>query len=434
MINQSINSPAKSAEEAAAALLRFIGESPTAFHAVSASVKRLQAAGYTRIDESEPFFLKPGCGYFITRNSSSLIAFFIPPQPASYFRICASHSDSPTFKIKENPEMTVEDAYTKLNVEQYGGAICAPWMDRPLSVAGRLFSDQGGRLVQHLVCANEDMLLIPNLAIHMNREVNKGYAFNVQKDMLPLYQCGPSDGSFLARIAAVAGLSPDDVLGHDLFLYNRQPGTLWGPEHAFISAPRLDDLQCAFSSLTGFLHAKKDSYIAVHCMFDNEEVGSGTRQGAASSFLSSVLSRIIRALRPEEPDAWDRALTKSFLLSADNAHAVHPNHPDKADPVNRPYINRGVVLKFSAAQKYCTDGFSAAFFRLLGQKAGVPIQFFTNRSDMPGGSTLGNIATTLVGMPAADIGLAQLAMHSPYETAGTQDTLSMIRLLESFFE
>lgn len=415
-------------------LLRFISESPSAFHAVGAAVRRLTEAGYTRIDESEPFDPAPGKGYFITRNGSSLIAFFIPEKKAAHFRICASHSDSPTFKIKENPEISVENAYTKLNVEQYGGAICAPWLDRPLSVAGRVFIDEGGKLAPRLIHIDEDLLVIPNLAIHMNREVNKGYAFNVQKDMLPLYQCGFSDGAFMERIARHAGTTSEHILGHDLFLYNRQTGAVWGPEQEFVSAPRLDDLQCAFSSLTGFLKAKKEEYIAVHCMFDNEEVGSSTRQGAASSFLSFVLSRVMRSLFPDETDMYERSLPKSFLLSADNAHAVHPNHTDKTDPVNRPYINGGIVLKHSAAQKYCTDGFSAAYFRLLCRKADVPFQTFTNRSDMPGGSTLGNIATTSVSMPAADIGLAQLAMHSPYETAGTKDTSYMTRLLENFFE
>lgn len=413
-------------------LLAFVRESPSSFHAVATSVRRLRDAGFKKLEESNSFEIEPGNGYYITRGGSSLIAFFIPEHHTDDFRICASHSDSPTFKIKENPEITVEDTYTKLNTEPYGGSIYAPWFDRPLGVAGRIFARRKGRLIQRLVHMDEDMLLIPNLAIHMNRDINRSYSFNPQKDLLPLYQNKAANGSFIERIARQAKIEPSRILGHDLFLYNRQNGFIWGPHKEFISSPRLDDLQCAFSSLTGLLRADKNRHIAVHCMFDNEEVGSGTKQGAGSSFLESVLTRIMQALHSEN-DAFARAMPKSFLLSADNAHAVHPNHTDESDPVNRPRINGGIVIKYSAAQKYCTDGFSAAYCKMLCQKAKVPFQIFTNRSDKPGGATLGNIATTSVCMPAADIGLAQLAMHSPCETAGTKDTMALVQLMTCFF-
>ena len=277
------------------------------------------------------------------------------------------------------------------------------------------------------------LLMIPNLAIHMNREVNDGYKFNAQKDMLPLYGMSSAKGTFLKTVAEAAGVKEEEILGHDLFLYNRQEGTVWGAEEAFVSSARLDDLQCAFSSLKGFLAGKKEKYIAVHCVLDNEEVGSGTKQGAASTFLRDVLVRINSGLGQDQED-YLRRLAGSFMVSADNAHAVHPNYGEKADPVNRPCMNEGIVIKHSANQKYCTDGVSAAVFKDLCKRAGVPFQTFTNRSDILGGSTLGNISTTQVAVNAVDIGLAQLAMHSPYETAGVKDTAYLIKAAEMLFE
>ena len=369
----------------------------------------------------------------MTRNDSALIAFAIPEEEAKGYRIMASHSDSPTFKIKENPEMEAEGRYVKLNVERYGGMICAPWFDRPLSVAGRVVVKEGEEIVSKLVDVDRDLLMIPNLAIHMNREVNDGYKFNAQKDMLPLYGMSSAKGTFLKTVAEAAGVKEEEILGHDLFLYNRQEGTVWGAEEAFVSSARLDDLQCAFSSLKGFLAGKKEKYIAVHCVLDNEEVGSGTKQGAASTFLRDVLVRINSGLGQDQED-YLRRLAGSFMVSADNAHAVHPNYGEKADPVNRPCMNEGIVIKHSANQKYCTDGVSAAVFKDLCKRAGVPFQTFTNRSDILGGSTLGNISTTQVAVNAVDIGLAQLAMHSPYETAGVKDTVYLIKAAEMLFE
>lgn len=419
--------------ETAEELLAFIQKSPTCFHAVAAMKEILEAEGYGELREEDRWNLEKGGKYYVTRNDSALIAFALPEEEAKGYRIMASHSDSPTFKIKENPEMEAEGRYVKLNVERYGGMICAPWFDRPLSVAGRVVVKEGEEIVSKLVDVDRDLLMIPNLAIHMNREVNDGYKFNAQKDMLPLYGMSSAKGTFLKTVAEAAGVKEEEILGHDLFLYNRQEGTVWGAEEAFVSSARLDDLQCAFSSLKGFLAGKKEKYIAVHCVLDNEEVGSGTKQGAASTFLRDVLVRINSGLGQDQED-YLRRLAGSFMVSADNAHAVHPNYGEKADPVNRPCMNEGIVIKHSANQKYCTDGVSAAVFKDLCKRAGVPFQTFTNRSDILGGSTLGNISTTQVAVNAVDIGLAQLAMHSPYETAGVKDTAYLIKAAEMLFE
>ena len=413
-------------------LLTFLRKSPSCFQAADQVREALVAHGFQQLKEDEKWNLEVNHSYFTMRNSSSVIAFTIPENARNGYRIMASHSDSPTFKIKENPEMAVEKKYVKLNVERYGGMLCAPWFDRPLSIAGRVITEENGELVTHLVNVDRDLVLIPNLAIHMNREVNDGYKYNAQKDMLPLYGDITAKDTFMKTIAEAAGVKEESILGHDLFLYNRQPGTIWGASNEFVSSGRLDDLQCAFSSLQGFLRGDKKEHISPFCLLDNEEVGSGTKQGAASTFLYDTLMRINASLDLTYEDYLVN-LAKGFMISADNAHAIHPNHTDMADPVNRPYLNEGIVIKFNANQKYCTDGVSAAMFKSLCKKAGVPYQTFTNRSDILGGSTLGNISNTKVALNTVDIGLPQLAMHSPYETAGVKDTWYLIQAVEKFY-
>lgn len=415
-------------------LLEFIENSPTCFHAVQAMTDILSAEGFTELKENQKWHIENGGRYFVTRNGSSLIAFTVPVQEMKGMHIIASHSDSPSFKIKENPELESEGHYIRLNVEGYGGMIRAPWFDRPLSVAGRVIvkdKAQGG-FRSILVDIGRDLVMIPNLAIHMDRQINDSCKYNIQKDMLPIYGDLSAKGTFMKLIADTAGVPEEEILGHDLFLYNRQKGTVWGASGEFLSCSRLDDLQCAFASLKGFLAGKRQEYLAVHCVLDNEEVGSVTKQGAASTFLYDTLTRIHTSLGLSQEDYLIH-LADSFMISADNAHAVHPAHTDKADPANRSYINGGIVIKFSASQKYCTDGVSAAIFRDLCQRAGVPVQTFVNRSDMAGGSTLGNISNTQVALNTVDIGLPQLAMHSPYETAGVKDTGYLIRAAEEFF-
>lgn len=413
-------------------LLDFIKNSPTSFHAAEEMKRRFEAAGFCQLREEEPWQLKSGGKYFVIRNHSAFIGFSIPESDVWKFHIMASHSDSPSFKIKENPEIATENGYLKLNIEKYGGMLCAPWFDRPLSVAGRVVVRQDGELKEKLVCIDRDLLVIPSVAIHMNREANEGLAYNVQTDMLPLLGCGEK-GRFMKLVADQVNAAPEDILGHDLFLYNRTPGAIWGADDEFISSSRLDDLQCAFASMEGFLHAERKNAVSVHCVLDNEEVGSTTRQGAASTFLKDTLWRINAGLG-RSYEEYLMALAQSFMISADNGHSVHPNHPEKADPVNRPVMNQGIVIKYNANQKYCTDAVSGAVFKEICRKADVPYQVFVNRSDIAGGSTLGNISNTQVAVLAVDIGLAQLGMHSPYETAGIKDTAYLIRAVQEFFQ
>lgn len=412
-------------------LITFIKKSPTAFHAVARIKEKLQLENYVQLNENEKWKLEKNGKYFVIRGDSSIISFTIPSNWRGY-RIIASHSDSPCFKLKENFEIQVEKKYVKLNVEKYGGMLMAPWFDRPLSIAGRLILKKDGEYQTKLVDLEKDAVLIPNLAIHMNREANNGYQLNAQKDMLPLYSLVDSKKTVMSQVAQSAKVNENDILASDLFLYNRESGVIWGPDNEFLSAPRLDDLECVFGSLYGFLHGKKEKHLPLHCVFDNEEVGSATKQGAGATFLYDVLQRIEQSLG-HDYEEYLIDLANSFMVSADNAHALHPNYVDKADPVNRPILNEGIVIKYNANQKYCTDAISAAMFKDICQKSKVPTQIFTNRSDIPGGSTLGNISNTRVAMNTVDIGLAQLAMHSSYETAGTKDIEYLIRVSEELF-
>ena len=413
-------------------LLEFLDNSPTCFQAAANIKELLRGSGFEELLECDTWEIVPGGRYFVTRNDSSIIAFSVPKRDFVGFQMICSHGDSPTFKIKENPEMEVEGNYTKLNVERYGGMLCAPWFDRPLSVAGRIVVRTDKGVETRLVKLDRDLVMIPNLAVHMNREANNGYKYNIQKDMLPVLGDASAKGTFLKLVAENAGVKAEEILGTDLYLYNRVKGTIWGANEEFLSAGRLDDLQCAFSSLKGFLGAENRESVPVCAIFDNEEVGSSTKQGAASTFLYDTLHRLNRALGRSEEE-YLAAVANSFMISADNAHAVHPNHGSEADPVNRPYMNKGIVIKYEAGQKYTSDAVSAAVFKLFCERVKVPYQTFTNRSDKVGGSTLGNIANTKVSLNTVDIGLPQLAMHSPYETAGTRDTEYFCRVAREFF-
>ena len=404
------------------ALFSYIAACPTAFQAAAHTAALMEAEGYRPLRETEEWMLEPGGRYYVTRNGSSLIAFRLPKGRPVGFMMTAAHGDSPTFKIKENAELTGENE-TRLSVEGYGGMLCASWMDRPLSVAGRAMVRTENGVAMHLIDLHDDLALIPNVAIHMNRDANNGAKYNFAVDMQPLYG---EKGGFRRRIAEAAGVAEEDLLTHDLFLYNPQPGVEWG---GYISAPRLDDLQCAFAALQGFLTAGESQSAAVYCLFDNEEVGSQTKQGAASTFLRETLERICDALGL----TLRTMAAGSFLLSCDNAHAVHPNHPEYADKNHAVRMNGGVVIKYNASQRYATDAVSAALFQTVCEAAGVLFQRYANRPDMAGGSTLGSIANTQVSLNMADIGLAQLAMHSAFETAGAEDTAHMVQALKTFF-
>lgn len=413
-------------------LLSFIQRSPSCYHTIETASGMLRAAGFQELYEGQDWKISPGGRYFVTRNLSSLIAFVMPQGDYFGFQIAASHSESPCFKIKPMAEMTAEGQYVKLNTEKYGGMIYASWLDRPLSVAGKVVVRNGDLIESRLVNIDRDLLLIPSLAIHMNRAVNDGGALNPQSDLLPLYGDAAAQNTFWELIADCAGVHAADILGTDLFLYNRMPGSIWGKDGVYVSAPRLDDLQCAFASLKGFLAAEPAQSVPVCCIFDNEEVGSGTKQGAKSTFLLDVLTRILAAGGFGQ-SAFSKVLASSFMLSADNGHAVHPNYPDKADPTNRPYMNQGIVIKYNAGQKYTTDAVSEAVVKELCDSVKVPYQTYTNRSDVPGGSTLGNLSNEQVSVNTADIGLAQLAMHAAFETAGVKDTWYMAQLMQAFF-
>ncbi len=424
-------------------LLDFIQQSPSCFHVIRNLSDALKAEGFMELKECEKWTLTPGGKYFTTRNSSSIISWTVPSFDFSGFMLTASHSDSPSFKIKENESITSEKRYIKLNVEKYGGMLCAPWFDRPLSVAGRIIiKNQSGSKTsfeQKLVNIDKDLLMIPNLAIHMSREANDGQKYNVQNDLLPIFSIvedtQPNDRSFINTVAKSAGVNPESIISTDLFLYNRDTGKYWGNNNEFISSPKLDDLECAYTTFLGFLNSTKSdtNNVSVHCVFDNEEVGSQTKQGADSTFLYDVLKRINLCCKRSEEDFFT-AIAKSFMVSADNAHAVHPNYTDKSDPTNRPFINGGPVIKFNAAQKYTTDGISTTIFKAACENANVPYQTFVNRSDMAGGSTLGNISSSHVSIPTVDIGLAQWAMHSPYESAGAKDPGYMVKAIEEFYK
>lgn len=416
-------------------LMDFIQDSPSCFHVAENARTMLENAGAVCLDEKKTYSLEAGSSYFVTRNGSAIIAFRLPQTEAGGYSIVSAHTDSPSFKLKENPELSNGGTYTTLNVEGYGGMLMAPWFDRPLSIAGRAFvKAKDGSVQQRLVNFDKDLCQIVNLCIHQNRDVNKSHEYKIQKELLPIIGLGemPKIKEMVADILDIDVLS---VLDTELFLYNRMHGSIWGVGDEFFSAPKIDDLQCAFSALKAFVTAEDScsSKIQMVALFDNEETGSMSRQGADSDFLRQTIHRIGCAM------GWDydkrcALQASSFMLSADNGHSFHPNYPEKCDPTNKPLINGGVMIKYAANQKYTTDAFSASVLKSILTDAGIPFQVFFNNSDVTGGSTLGNISTSQFSIPTVDIGAAQLAMHSPYETAGTQDTLNLTEGIRAFYK
>ena len=402
----------------------FLDSAHSVYHAVAALSWMLEDEGYQLVPEGEQWILYPGGKYYMSRGGSALIAFRIPEVVPAGFMMSAAHADRPGFKLKENGELS--GSYTRLSTEKYGGMLMAPWLDRPLSVAGRVLVETETGIESRLLDIDRDLMLIPNVAIHMNRKVNEGYAWNPAVDMLPLLGGKETAGRLQTLLEHEAG---GKILGHDLYLYVRQKASIWGVDSEYISAAGLDDLECVWGCTQGFLAAREAASIPVLCVFDSEEVGSCSAQGADSGLLESVLQRICNALELD----LHRMLSNSMLLSADNAHALHPNHPELSDANNAPVPGAGVVLKFNANQKYTTDGVSAALFRKLCARCQVPVQTYYNRADLPGGSTLGNISSSHVSVLSADIGLAQLAMHSCYETASVMDALYLCDAMEAFY-
>ena len=412
-------------------LMDFLDSSVTMFHAINECEKVLQRSGFTYLPENEKWNINKG-KYYTKRNSSSLIAFDIA-EGDYRFQISAAHSDSPTFKLKDRPVIEA-NGYLKLNVEGYGGMINATWLDKPLTLAGRVMVNTDKGIETRLLHIDRDLLIIPNVPIHFNREINKGFAFNNQVDMLPIFSAGNlKEADFDNILAKELGIEAEAILAKDLYLVNRQKAAIIGFDNELISSGRLDDLECVYTSLRGFVEAENKNHINVFAVFDNEEVGSVTKQGAMSTFLASTLDRVNTALGKSKEEYY-RAIAKSMLISCDNAHAVHPNHPELFDVKNRPVLNQGIAIKESANQKYTTDAFSRAILKKILEKKNIPYQTFANRSDIAGGSTLGNLSNTVVSMNAVDIGLPQLAMHSAYETAGAKDVGYAFETLKAFFE
>ena len=413
-------------------LFRFLDESPTCYHAAANAKAALTAAGAVELRESEQWKLEKGTLYVVERGDSALVAFRVPEGPFHGFLMAAAHSDSPTFKVRETAEAASAGNTLRLSVEPYGGGVWRGWLDRPLSVAGRVVIRQGDRLVRRLVNIDRDLLVIPGVAIHMDRSVNKGAELNPAVDLLPLLGCGKEPGAFRKLIAEAAGVREEHLLSTELFLYPRTKAVQTGLNGEFIVSPRLDDLQCVFGCLEGFLAAKPGGSLPVLAVFNNEEVGSNTRQGADSTFLTDVLERIAHGCGLDS-EAWKAAVANSFMVSADNAHAIHPAHPEYADKGEFPVLGGGIVIKYNANQRYTTDAVSGAVFQAICQEAGVPVQRYSNRADLPGGSTLGNISTAHLSVPTVDIGLPQLAMHSVCETAGAADTDLLVKAMAAYF-
>lgn len=409
-------------------LFDYIAHSPTPYHSVAYTSEILKKAGYTYLSESEKWNIEIGKNYYTTRNGSSLIAFKVPKcDDFTGFMMSASHCDSPCFKIKENAILS-DEHYVRLSTEKYGGAIFSSWLDRPLGIAGRVITKENDALKTNLLDFAKPLAIIPNVAIHMNRNMNDGVQLDAASDMLAVINTEEKT-SLKTMIAKELNIKEEAILSADLFLYNPQlPCEIGG----MITSPRLDDLQCAFASLEAFITSCNDKSISVYCLFDNEEVGSQTKQGAAGTFLSDVLVRICANMEISDEE-YRVKIANSFLASCDNAHAVHPNHPEYKDPNHSVYMNKGVVIKYNANQNYTSDAISSAIFKLICERADVPYQLYANRANMQGGSTLGNIANTQVSLNTVDIGNAQLAMHSAYETAGSKDTEYMVNALKELF-
>lgn len=413
-------------------IVELLGKSYSAFHAVKNIKEELLEAGFIQLDEKDNYNLELGKNYFVTRNDTSILAFKLPEKLKDYhMQLTATHNDSPTFKIKPNPVKKVFNLL-QLNTEPYGGLIMNTWFDKPLSFAGRVLVKNGNKIESHLLSVDQDLLIIPNVCIHMNREINSGYKYNAAVDTLPIMGEWEEDFDFNQYLLEQLGLSNGQVLSFDLFLYNREQPRLIGRNKEFLSCGRLDDLSAAYSTLFGFVESEGKDHISVYASFDNEEVGSLTKQGANSTFLQDNLKRIILCLGGSKDD-FQKAMAASMMLSIDNAHANHPNHPELSDKTTDVELNKGIVIKYNANQSYTSDALSSSVVKSLCAENNIPYQEFTNRSDLRGGSTLGNLSEAEVSITTVDIGLPQLAMHSSYETQGAKDVDYNVELVKAFF-
>lgn len=431
-------------------LMDFIDASPSMFHAVENAATYLRQCGFREVKEDESFTVQAGGKYFITKNSSAIIAWQNGSDIKAGFRIIGSHVDSPSFKIKPHPEMQVLNCYTKLNTEMYGGAILSSWFDRPLSVAGRIFVEGENAFSpqQILVDIAKPVLVIPNLAIHMNRDINDGYKYNKQKDCLPLFSIVEggkttiNKNCFMDMIARHAQVPAERILSTDLFLNSCEASTFVGEQNEFFLAGKIDNLGMAFASLEALGQSKPSEYSKMICLFNHEEVGSATAAGAGSSFLADTLKRIVFASEAAHSadkctnafELFQITLAHSFLISADQAHAAHPNYLDKNDVTNFPVINGGPAVKSAASMSYTSEAHTVAVFKKLCNDAGVPCQDFVNRSDMRGGSTIGPISMQNLHIKSVDIGNPILAMHSIKELGGSFDQEAIVKVFTKYFE
>lgn len=427
-------------------LIHFIDNSPSVYHAIDNARTKLLQAGFTELQMSEPFRLNAEQRYFVTANGSALIAWQMSRENrAAGFKLIGSHSDSPCLRIKPQPELTVHDRYLKLNTEVYGGPILSTWFDRPLALAGRVVLQTADPLSPKtvLIALAEHPVIIPNLAIHMNRDVNDGYKIDRQKDLLPLMglinKTFEKNDFLIGILAKKLHVPIGAILDFDLYLYDTQCGTLCGLSDEFFSIGKIDNLGMAYASLDALITESEalDCMIKAVCIFDNEEVGSGTIQGAGSPFLADTLKRIT-ASQCSPSDNWfelfQQQMSRSFLISADQAHGFHPNYPEKNDISNFPLINGGPAIKIAAAMSYTSDGVSAGIFKDLCKRADVPCQTFVNRSDMRGGSTIGPITAAHLQMKAVDIGNPILAMHSIRELGGVADQTFTTRVFRQYYK
>lgn len=421
-------------------LMSFMDSSVCNFLAVKTISQRLESSGFVNLDPTDRWRLTQGGKYFMTKNDSALFAFVVGNGNLSDgFKIISSHSDSPGFRVKPSPEMLSGGGVLRLNTEVYGGPILYTWFDRPLSLAGRVIvrSDNPLRPEVRIVRFDSPLLTIPHLAIHFNRSVNEGNPLSKQKDMMPvLAQLGKdvnANGYLLKMVADRAGVDVGDILDFDMSLYDTTPAALVGANGDFLTSGRLDDLSMVHASLTALLSSKPSNMTQIMAVFDNEETGSGTKQGAASPVLYNLLVRIIDSLGGDN-ETLLRAIDSSFMVSADNAHALHPNYPEKHDPTNHPVLGGGPTIKINANCKYMTDAQSAAVFRSICEGAEVPFQYFVNHSDSAGGSTLGNILTSQIDLRGVDMGAAIWAMHSVRETASPIDHFYITKAFTYFYD
>lgn len=431
----------KQTREFAQQLIDFCYSSPTAFHAVATTRELLDQNKFVQLNANDSWKVKAGGRYYVIRNDSAVIAFVAGSAAVAGqgFRVVGAHTDSPGFRIKPAPEMLAEGSYLKLNTEVYGGPILSTWFDRPLAIAGRVAVKSKNPMQPQVRLLNikRPVCIIPNIAIHMNSEANTGFAPNKQTDTLPLLGMITQkleEKNYLSKmIASELMVKESDILDFDLFLYEYEKGSLIGTAEEFISSGRIDDLASVYAGINALCKINKPKSTCVMACFDHEEVGSSTMQGADSQMLAEVLERIVIGLKGGR-DEYFRALAASYIISADGAHAVHPNMGSKADPTSRPLINKGLVIKLSASRSYTTDAVTAATFMQICEKAGVKTQRFVNRSDMRGGSTIGPISSKHVSIHSIDIGLPMLAMHSIRELCGVDDNRAMLHALKEFFQ